>query len=166
MNGKEFLEEVDAWWTDVWDKSSEGFKYIGTIIRWLLITVIPIWLGIQIPINIDKYKALGLTYSLNDILSSKSIILFIPVIVLILLSGIGQIWRISGTRREFQERLIYYALKWLYKDLGFEENADADIRCTLWTPLNSKIAAEKMRLIQIVNYFPQFERTRRENVRG
>jgi hypothetical protein len=155
---KDFFDEFCAKWSDLRDRSSKSFGFILTIIRWILIIVLPVIFGGYGSVVFEKYLKQEISFSIPELLTPQSLHILWPCILLLFLMIIGQVWRFQGTKRVFKERLLYYALCWLYHDLGFENNNEADIRCTIWTPLNSKLPIEKIRLLQLVNYWPAYEK--------
>ena len=69
-------------------------------------------------------------------------------------------WLIKShsTDKENQLKRIYDVLKWLYEDIGFNNQywTKYDIRCTIWTPIKSNTELEKMRILQLTDYVPSY----------
>ncbi len=150
QNIKAFAEEFRATYEDFRHKASKVTKVPSTILRWLLVTVIPIYFGAHLTVIIEKYIEGTLRFNLVTINNHW------PFFVSGFLFSVGLIWKIHQGNRDLRLERLYHALRWFYEDLGFDKDPNADIRCTLWTPLNSKVEPDKMRIIQLVDYVPKY----------
>ena len=50
---------------------------------------------------------------------------------------------------------LHNVLKWLYESLDLDQDADKDIRCTIWIPVGIISSGSPVRLLQAVDYFPK-----------
>lgn len=119
------------------------------MVRYFLIILLPFIIGaigegiIQDFINSEKKSLLPLL--------SK----YWFVIPLLIIYFLGWLWqKFSGYQKRHLNRL-YSSLEWFHDEMGLGDIVDADIRCTIWAPINIREGATPIRLKQIVPYVPK-----------
>jgi hypothetical protein len=115
-----------------------------------MFTISPIFIGAYLENIIQQFIA-G-----KFIPRWQLIYIYWPLCLAVVFYLIGTVWRIYNSNRDNRLDRVYFGLRWFYDDLGLDKNNEADIRCTLWTPLNSKVEPEKMKIVQLVNYYPRY----------
>lgn len=137
----------------VTDFNKKYLMKVGEYSRNLLFFLSPIILGAYLDVLI-----VGLINQQIRVSSYSEIVRFWPILLTLVIYLI--LIRISKRVKNYEMRLdqLYLALKWMYEDLQLDKNGNSDIRCTLWTPVDSTKSFEKVRLKQIVNYVPKVSR--------
>ena len=161
----QYLKEISLLYYSEFRYSNTIVDYFLTLLRWSLFSVPPLYIGVYGKIAIEKQ--LTGKFDLATILDLRLIefLGFWPLFLASLLWFLGTLWRIDNNRKDISHDRVYHVLWWMYQDLGFYNNKEADIRCTLWTPKKSTSNYEKLRLIQLVDYVPDLEiSSNRQNV--
>jgi len=147
---KEIAEEFIATYEDFRHNTSKITKILITLLRWLLVTVLPIYFGAYLSVLLEKYIDGTLIITWVNIYHNW------PFFASGLLFIIGLLWRIYISNRELRLERLYHSLRWFYDDMGFGKDVNADVRCTIWTPINSKVEPDKMKIVQLVDYVPKY----------
>jgi len=123
-----------------------------TIIRWIFVYLIPFILGAMGEDLIQHSLTNDNLAKLLDLGFWRQYWFSIPLFGLFIL---GLIWRNRDQYTDIHLDRIYYALRWFSMDMGFQSKKNADIRCTIWVPVETQKDNSPIRLKQIVDYVPQ-----------
>ena len=154
-------DEVFAGLDDFWNNNRKIFDGILRAIRGSMFTGAPIFFGAFLSQIIRNFISQNYIISLQFLIDQRQLIVLIVISTAIWV--LGTRWRLDVKDNTFHTKIINLALKRLYKDLGFLGDKDRDVRCTIWTPIDSKTHIEKMKLLQVVDYYPRIQKDHGSN---
>ncbi len=121
-----------------------------TIIRWILIYFFPAIMG---SIGKEVYASIFKVSSFQEfILIERNQILQLFILIGFFLLGVA--WSRHESTLTYYEVIVYSLLGWIYQDLGFADNRDYDVRCTIWVRHSPRKKPDIKRLKQLVDYYP------------
>ncbi|MBU0577232.1 hypothetical protein KJ742_03660 [Patescibacteria group bacterium] len=144
------FDEISCLIRDLLDKSFNTRKIINSILIRLLTLIPPIFFGVKIEDFIDDIENKTFQFSVNYLKENWILILSLSLFLL------GIILKSKTVDRKIYILRTYDAIRWLYHDIGLDSAglADSEIRCTIWTPQKSDTRIDKMKVIQLTDYFP------------
>lgn len=147
----DLLDKISNDLSEFHDRNNKIFGIALTFLRWLFFTIPPFFIGGYADFVFQQHLHGINIFKLDFLLPLWP---FIPCSILFIL---GTIWRVAKSRSDIYTSSVYNTIKWLYHDLGFESMNEADVRCTVWTPMNSKVDPHAMKLVQLIDYYPPYE---------
>ena len=144
-----FFDEIVCVYFGFRSKSSRLINLVSTIFRWTINYISPIAIGVLLEPIIRSIN--DSTFILSFGLINDNVLL----IGLIFIYAIGFIWKVRKNYRDCSIKRIEDSIRGIFEDLQINGSLNlSDIRCTVWTPLNSKKDLKKMEIIQLIDYYP------------
>jgi hypothetical protein len=160
QNYYDIRDELLAWLDDLKNKSRVLVDWFFWVLRASLFTLSPAFFGAFFSQIFKDYSSLSFPPGVKflDVIFQffvTDIRFFVFLFIFAALWVWGTLWRLAAKENLLNTNRIYYILKRFYNEQGFIVDSLDDVRVTIWTPLSSKVKLEKMRLLQVVDYYPR-----------